>query len=270
MKDRIFTQDVSKQFEFDAQVASVFDDMLERSIPHYKEVLGLIVDFCSYNLQTPHRESQHLDVTESAESHTNNSQTSQDSQSLDSSNSPLIYDLGSSTGTTLLALSQTLPLHTRFIGIDNSQAMVDKASLKAQAYEAKIDFVCADLLEYNFLPSQVVIANYILQFIRPMQRAALLQKIYHSLRNGGILIISEKMISHHRILDHQMIERYLRYKSEQGGYSQTEISKKREALENVLVPFSLEENMALLKQTGFEGIEVLFKWVNFGTIIAKK
>lgn len=240
MKDKIFTQDIGKQFEFDEQVASVFDDMLERSIPHYKEVLGLIVDFCSYTLE-----------------------------SLPSQSNSLVYDLGSSTGTTLLALFQALPSHTHFIGIDNSQAMIDKALLKAQAYGANIDFICADLLQYDFLHSDIMIANYILQFIRPMQRTALLQKIYHSLREGGIFILSEKMTSHHRILDRQMIERYMRYKQEQ-GYTKTEISKKREALENVLVPFSLEENIAMLKDIGFSGIEVLFKWVNFGTLIAKK
>lgn len=240
MKDKIFTQDIGKQFEFDEQVASVFDDMLERSIPHYKEVLGLIVDFCSYTLE-----------------------------SLPSQSNPLVYDLGSSTGTTLLALFQALPSHTHFIGIDNSQAMIDKALLKAQAYGANIDFICADLLQYDFLHSDIMIANYILQFIRPMQRTTLLQKIYHSLREGGIFILSEKMTSHHRILDRQMIERYMRYKQEQ-GYTKTEISKKREALENVLVPFSLEENTAMLKDIGFSGIEVLFKWVNFGTLIAKK
>ncbi len=239
MKDTIFKQDIGKQFEFDAQVASVFDDMLERSIPHYKEVLGLIVDFCSYTLESS------------------------------KSAIPLVYDLGSSTGTTLLALSQALSAHTRFIGIDNSQAMIDKASLKAQAYNANIEFICTDLLEYDFLHSDIVIANYSLQFIRPMQRPALLQKIYNALTEGGILIVSEKMTSHHRILDRQMIERYVRYKQEQ-GYTKTEISKKREALENVLVPFSLEENIAMLKDIGFSGIEVLFKWVNFGTLIAKK
>lgn len=239
MKDTIFKQDIGKQFEFDAQVASVFDDMLERSIPHYKEVLGLIVDFCSYTL-------------ESSKSVT-----------------PLVYDLGSSTGTTLLALSQTLSAHTRFIGIDSSQAMIDKASLKAQAYNANIEFICTDLLEYDFLHSDIVIANYSLQFIRPIQRQSLLQRIYDSLDKGGVLIVSEKMSSPHRILDKQMIERYLRYKREQ-GYTQGEISKKREALENVLIPFSLEENLTLLRNVGFEYVEVLFKWVNFGTLIAKK
>lgn len=249
MKDKIFTQDTHKQFEFDAQVASVFDDMLERSIPHYKEVLDLIVDFCMLSLK-------------------------EKTQNTLDKKSPLIYDLGSSTGNTLLALYHAIckesgDIQAHFVGIDNSQAMIEKAKLKAKAYGAKIAFEYANLLEYEFSSSRIILANYILQFIRPIQRQALIQKIYDSLESGGILIVSEKMTSHHRILDRQMIERYLRYKREQ-GYTQYEINKKREALENVLIPFSLEENMAMLKNVGFSGIEVLFKWVNFGSIIAVK
>lgn len=236
MQDKIFTQNYNKQFEFDEQVASVFDDMIERSVPYYKDVLGLIVDFCKMNTDS---------INHSA----------------------CIYDLGCSTGTTLLALSQVLSC--KFIGIDNSQAMLSKAILKAEAYGVDITFLCEDVLKHKFLPSSIVIANYIFQFIRPMQRDTLLQNIYNSLVDGGILIISEKMTSHNRMLDKQMIERYLRYKMEQ-GYTQNEISRKRQALENVLVPFSLEENITMLKNAGFSAIEVLFKWVNFGTIIAKK
>lgn len=240
-KDRIFTKEPKKQFEFDAQVASVFDDMLERSIPYYKEVLELVVDFCMPFLDSP---------------------------------SPLVYDLGSSTGNTLLALYHALherdtSIRARLVGIDNSEAMIHRASLKAEAYGARIEFECADLLTYELASSRIIFAHYILQFIRPMQRQGLLQKIYNALESGGILIISEKMTSPHRILDKQMIERYLRYKREQ-GYTQHEINKKREALENVLIPFSLEENIAMLKNVGFSGVEVLFKWVNFGTIIAIK
>lgn len=241
MKDTLFSHDTHKQFEFDERVVSVFDDMIERSIPHYREVLELIVDFCILNLN------------------------------LESSS--IVYDLGSSTGSTLLALSHRLnelnmpPM--RLIGIDNSIAMVQKATLKAKAYEAEIEFVCDDLLQARLLPSRVVIANYILQFIRPMQRLTLLSKIYESLESGGVLFLGEKMISHDRVLDRQMIERYLRYKREQ-GYTQGEISKKREALENVLVPFSLDENIKMLRDVGFSGIEVIFKWVNFGTFMARK
>lgn len=258
-KDQIFTQDIGKQFEFDAQVASVFDDMLERSIPHYKESLNLIIDFCMLNIESK------LKTLIDSEA----------PQSYPILYEPLIYDLGSSTGSTLLALHQALEsiqspsFQPHLVGIDNSIAMIEKASLKAKAYGAKIEFLCADLLAYEFEPCRIVIANYILQFIRPMQRLALLQKIYNALDSGGMLILSEKMTSHHRILDRQMIERHLRYKKEQ-GYTQSEISKKRESLENVLVPFSLAENITMLENAGFSGIEVLFKWVNFGTLIAYK
>lgn len=45
MKDEIFSKPIKKQFEFDAAVASVFDDMISRSVPHYAISQKLIVDF---------------------------------------------------------------------------------------------------------------------------------------------------------------------------------------------------------------------------------
>lgn len=234
-KDKLFKKEQSKQFEFDEAVASVFDDMLERSVPYYKENLALISNFCQYNI----------------------------------TKNELVYDLGSSTGNLLLTLYHSLPIKSHLIGIDNSLAMVEKASLKAKTYGADIEFICADILQYDFLPAKAIIASYVLQFIRPIQREKLIKRIYESLHKNGIFILSEKMISHNRILDKQMIERYLQYKASQ-GYTQGEISKKREALENVLIPFSLEENIEMLKNAGFSGIEVLFKWVNFATLIAIK
>jgi tRNA (cmo5U34)-methyltransferase len=49
-----------------------------------------------------------------------------------------------------------------------------------------------------------------------------------------------------------------------------EISRKREALENVLVPYRLDENIELLKVAGFGTVEVFFKWYNFCGLIAVK
>ena len=37
MNDKVFSKPIKKQFEFDEEVAAVFDDMLERSVPFYKE-----------------------------------------------------------------------------------------------------------------------------------------------------------------------------------------------------------------------------------------
>ena len=42
------------------------------------------------------------------------------------------------------------------------------------------------------------------------------------------------------------------------GYSEFEITQKREALENVLVPYSEEENKKMMTDTGFIYCETLF------------
>ena len=54
------------------------------------------------------------------------------------------------------------------------------------------------------------------------------------------------------------------------GYSELEISQKREALENVLVPYRMSENRELLMRTGFREVDVFFKWHNFCGIVAVK
>lgn len=237
MQDRIFLETQEKQFEFDEKVASVFDDMLIRSIPFYDVALNLSIDFIL----------KHINAIKL----------------------PKIYDLGSSTGNFLIKLSQKIPHKVSLTGIDNSQAMIDRARQKNLAYNLEIDFLYEDFLLSCFEQCDVITAHYTIQFIRPIQREKFIQKIFHALNPQGIFIMSEKMASIDKTLDKQMIERYYQFKEEQ-GYSKSEITKKREALENVLIPYSLEENIDMLKNAGFKHIEVLFKWVNFGTIIAKK
>lgn len=238
LKDNIFLEEQSKQFEFDSKVASVFDDMVTRSIPHYKTTIDLSIDFILKHLEN-------------------------------SSTLPMIYDLGSSTGNFLLALQQKLHSKAMLYGIDSSDAMTQIAMQKSKAYGYDIQFKCEDFLETNFLDSDIITAHYTIQFIRPLHREKLIQKIAQALnKKQGIFIMSEKMSSQDKQLDKTMIERYYQFKQEQ-GYSLNEITKKREALENVLIPYTLDENIQMLKNAGFKTIEVLFKWVNFGTIIAK-
>lgn len=236
MRDEIFKEKLQKQFEFDESVASVFDDMIDRSVPFYKEQISLIAHFASLALSDGGR----------------------------------VYDLGSSTGNVLFELSKLTPAHTELIGLDSSLAMVERSKLKAKAYGASnIAFLHSDFLEYDFLPCEVMIAGWTMQFVRPLMREKMIQRIYSSLKNEGIFLMSEKMVSADRVFDRLMIERYYQYKSTQ-GYSQLEINQKREALENVLVPYTQEENFAMLKNAGFKSVEILFKWVNFALLIARK
>ncbi|MGN8363367.1 carboxy-S-adenosyl-L-methionine synthase CmoA [Helicobacter pylori] len=238
MKDTLFNQSLNKRFCFDEKVAHVFDDMLERSIPYYHEMLDLGAYFIAQNLK------ENLNPN------------------------PLIYDLGCSTGNFFIALNRQIQQEIELVGIDNSMPMLKKAQEKLKDFN-NARFECMDFLEVEFKEASAFSLLFVLQFVRPMQREVLLKKIYNSLALNGVLLVGEKIMSEDRILDKQMIELYYLYKQNQ-GYSHNEIAFKREALENVLVPYSLKENIALLESVGFKHVEALFKWVNFTLLIARK
>ena len=233
--DEIFKKPIEKQFEFDENIASVFDDMLDRSIPFYKEVVSLVCDIVALHVED--------DAT--------------------------ILDLGCSTANTLLALHNRCDCRLKSIGYDNSKAMLEQAKRKIDAYGADIELKLADILEVKLPKSDVVIANYMLQFVRPLQREDFIKKIYGSLKDEGLFIFSEKIIYEDKKLNKKMIDIYYDFKKKQ-GYSEFEISQKREALENVLIPYSEDENKNLILKSGFKGVETLFKWGNFVTFLATK
>ena len=54
------------------------------------------------------------------------------------------------------------------------------------------------------------------------------------------------------------------------SFSKLDTAQKREALENVLVPYSEDENIKMAKNCGFSHCEVVFRWANFATFIAIK
>ena len=234
-KDKVFTEKISKKFEFDEAVASVFDDMLSRSVPFYDEVRKLVISIIL--------EEQKEGMK--------------------------VLDLGSSTAKFLLDLYSKASVTLKLKGLDNSQAMLDRATQKCQAFGATIDLELADMLTYNYKNEDVIVANYTLQFIRPMQRLELMKKIFKGLNKDGMFIFSEKVIFEDKVLDKQMIDIYYDYKKEQ-GYSEYEIAQKREALENVLIPFTINENIQMCKDAGFTKIETVFQWANFVTFVVKK
>lgn len=235
MKDKVFNKPITKQFEFDEDVASVFDDMLNRSVPFYKQMLQLTTTFANGYLENKHR----------------------------------VYDLGCSTAATLIELANMSQKDLKLIGIDNSKAMIKRAKKKSKAYGHKIKFINDDIFNVPLKPSKVIISNYTLQFIRPIQREKLVKKIYNSLEDGGVFIFSEKVLSDNKYLNKKYIDCYYDFKKKQ-GYSEFEISQKREALENVLIPYTYEENKKMIQDCGFKDFDCLFKWVNFATFIAIK
>jgi len=235
MTDKVFEKSITKQFEFDEEVASVFDDMLNRSVPFYKEMQRLTINFALNYLE-------------------------------DEDN---VYDLGCSTASTLIELSKHTSKKLNLIGIDNSEAMLARAENKCKAFGVDIKLLNKDLHNMDYPNAKLIITNYTLQFIRPLQREKLVKKIYEGLKPGGVFIFSEKVISSDKVLGKQYIDEYYEFKKTQ-GYSEYEISQKREALENVLIPYTEEENKNMITDAGFDHCETLFKWVNFATFIAIK
>jgi tRNA (cmo5U34)-methyltransferase len=225
-------------FKFDQSVAIVFDDMVSRSVPFYGEIQRMIVEMAR-DFATP-----------------------------DSA----VYDLGCSTGTTFINLHRVLDPGVRFVGIDNSEEMLDRcrSKLKEQGVDRPLELRSRDLNEgVDVENASLVMLILTLQFIRPLRRQRLVADIFRGLNPQGCLILVEKVLGEESLLNRLFIDYYYDLKRRR-GYSDLEISQKREALENVLIPYKLLENRELLLETGFRSVDVFFKWYNFCGIVAVK
>ena len=121
----------------------------------------------------------------------------------------------------------------------------------------------------NINDASVVFMNYTLQFLRPLNRQKVLDQIFLGMKNNSALIIIEKVLGNDSLFNRMYIDLYFRYKASV-GYSDIEIKNKRESLENVLIPYRIDENIELLKRSGFKSIDIFFKWFNWSGIIAVK
>ena len=225
-------------FRFDAKVASVFDDMVTRSVPFYGEIQRMIVEIAK-DYATP---------------------------------GTTVYDLGCSSGTTLIALNAALDSDIRFIGVDNSENMLEKCREKVgrERFERPIELINHDIEEgIDIDTASVVTLVLTLQFVRPLRRQKLISDIFCGLQPNGCLIVVEKVLGEHSLFNRRFI-RYYHEMKRRHGYSQLEVSQKREALENVLIPYKLTENRHLLQSAGFQDMELFFKWYNFAGLVAVK
>ncbi len=239
-KDEVFRDEIEKasDFKFGENVANVFDDMVNRSVPFYGEIQRMMAELTAVHAQ------EGTDV----------------------------YDLGCSTGTTLIGMDTMVNQDIRFVGVDDSQEMLDKCKSKLMeiGFSRDYELRCADLGQgIKIENASVVVLCLTLQFVRPIYREQVLKNIFDGLTSGGVLILVEKILAEESNFNRDFIDYYYNYKR-RNQYSEMEISQKREALENVLVPYKLSENITLLRDKGFAHCEVFFKWYNFAGLIAVK
>jgi tRNA (cmo5U34)-methyltransferase len=234
-KDKLYTKHIhTTGFCFDEQVASVFDDMIHRSVPGYQLSLNAIEVISSVF----------------AKENTN------------------IYDLGCSLGAASVALLKgSEPQGCPVIAVDNSEPMI--AHCRAHLQSDRIHLQCQDILSTPIENASVIVLNFVLQFIDPSRRMELIQNIYNGLNPGGILILSEKISFDQNTENETMIQLHEAFKKSQ-GYSELEISRKRKALEDVLRPESLPQHYQRLEKAGFSQISIWFRCFNFASLVACK
>src|SRR5687767_643034 len=201
-KDEVFRDEIEKasDFKFGANVAKVFDDMVNRSVPSYGEIQRMMAELAADHAQ------KGSDV----------------------------YDLGCATGTTMAGMDTMVDPNIRFIGLDDSQEMLDKCKSKLLelGFSRDYELRCTDLNRgVKITNASVVVLCLTLQFVRPIYREQLLKDIYAGLNKEGVLILVEKILAEESQFNRDFIDYYYNYKR-RNNYSDLEISQKREALEN--------------------------------------
>ncbi len=242
-RDQLFRTTAARaaDFEFNEDVARVFDDMLVRSIPMYLEQQEMIRELAN-KFWTP---------------------------------GTAIYDLGCSTATTLCNIGRATKKNCRLVGFDNSRAMLDRAQSKIRQAELedRISVHFADFdLGFDTIKlekASVITMCWTLQFVRPLNRERVIRWIYESLVPGGALIVTEKILANSGEMNRFFIDLYYQFK-QRNKYSPVEIRRKREALENVLIPYRSCENSELFQKNGFEVVETFFQWYNFAGYLCVK
>src|SRR5690606_24407032 len=158
-KDEVFRGEIEKvaDFKFGATVANVFDDMVNRSVPYYGEMQRMMAEIAA-------------------------------DYAVEGSD---VYDLGCSTGTTMIGMNSMVNPSVRFIGIDESTEMLNKCreKLVEVGFTRPFDLRTADLNQgVEIENASVVVLCLTLQFVRPIHRERLVRDIYNGLRPGGVLI----------------------------------------------------------------------------------
>lgn len=237
--DRLFINEQPRQdFRFDAAVARVFPDMIRRSVPGYTTIIPMIEVITEQYVQP-------------------------------GSN---CYDLGCSLGASTLAMRHGMPdSGCVLVGVDNSEAMLERCRhhVALDDHPQPVELRCENILETALADASVTTLNFTLQFVAPERRLELLARIAEATRPGGVLVLSEKIrfdSPHEQATQNRLHHEFKRA----NGYSDLEIAQKRSALEQVLIPETLEDHRRRLETAGFTGTTVWYQCFNFVSMLAFK
>jgi len=223
------------KWEFDQGVTEVFENMLQRSIPQYDVMRDAVTDIaCKF-----------VDIGE------------------------LIIDLGCSDGMAIERLWYALGARNRYYGVDVSAPMLEKAKQRFK----NSSYVTIENMDLRWkfpeMYAGVIQAVLTFCFIPIEYRQSVVTRCHHWLKDGGALIVVEKLLGETATLDELYVEKYLNMKRRH-GYNEEEILRKRLALEGVMMPLTARWNQQMLKDAGFRYVDCFWRWMNFGGFIAVK
>jgi tRNA (cmo5U34)-methyltransferase len=239
-RDTIYAEPLADPglFAFDDNVAQVFPDMIKRSVPGYPTIVAMTGLLAARY----------------------------------ASAGSTLYDLGCSLGASTLAMRQNLQTpNCRIVAVDNANEMLQrcKTLIDTDTHDTPVELVCAALQDVAIEDASVVVLNFTLQFVEQAQRDNVIQAIYDGLRPGGIMVLSEKVVFEDPHLNALNIDLHHEFKRA-NGYSDLEIAQKRDSLDNVLIPESLQDHRKRIAQAGFSSCDVWFQCFNFASLVALK
>ena len=225
-------------FTFNEEVTEVFEDMIDRSVPGYTSSLRLIENLSrKYFIEGTH-----------------------------------CYDLGCSLGASSMSLIKAMGKREgKIFAIDNSPAMIAACEQKCADLikTGKVKFIKQDVNEAQIDKASVVVINFVLQFLNSKDRDGLLKKVFLGMKQGALLILSEKIHFDNKFRNQTIYNLHHQFKSN-NGYSKMEISRKRDALEGVLMTDLETLHLKRLESIGFKKVRKVMTNLNFMTLVAEK
>ena len=231
---------VEGTWQFNKNVANVFDKHVKQSIPHYNDIQDYIVSLSEWFIKE----------------------------------NSVIHDLGCSTGETIKKINNlNVSNNYKIIGYDASKRMIDLAKKKVRSSKLKkrkINFICKNVLDIKrFEKSNLFISILLFPFLKLSERKKVLKKIYDSLETGGAFICVEKIRASNANYEDIFNQIYFDFKLKK-KLNEKQILNKAKSLRSSMNLFSQKKTIQLIRDSRFQSCEVFFKCFNFLGYIAIK
>ena len=182
-------------------------------------------------------------------------------------NESAVYDIGSSTGKTILAMAEqnySFAPNCHYIGIEIADGFEDAMNDRVVEVEGKfpgtvVSYLKEDVRDTEIMNASLVTSLFTLQFMPRNARAEVVDRIYEGLNEGGAFIFGEKTVATDARIQDMLTFTYYDYKRK--SFTEADIMGKEVTLRNMLKPNTWQELEDMIYRAGFRSIQPF--WQNF-------